>query len=475
MIDTHAHLDSEEYNQDRDEIINEAFNNGIENIIVPAINPKNFDNVIKLTENYDKIYCGIGIHPHDANSYNKEIEKVIYNLTENSKVVAIGEIGLDYYYNFATPEVQKIVFKHQLKIAKETKKPVIIHNRDSDNDLLEILKNEQNGNLTGVLHCFSGNTNFLRSALELGFYVSFTGNITFKKFDNIDTLIEAPLDRIMIETDSPYMTPAPFRGKRNKPSFVKLVAEKISEVKRINIEEVIKMTTHNAKKLFNLTIILISFLLMSINTIAQSNFEDDEKEYDPYKKFIGVGLVISTNTIVEYYEPRDPLSNVSYEGLFTIGGTAHYSPIDYIVITGTYLYSKNNKLIEKFEDIEKPNIHQQIELTSNFIVNPHGRINFFGMVGFSYLMNEYQKNRNETLVNNNPGINTGLGFYFNLPISGVGLVNFVAEWKLNFMLGVTKTNYDPRIDPKKPEFNRNVEFSSFFSMPRISIILFPNF
>ncbi len=474
MIDTHAHLDSKEFDEDRDNIINEAFNDGIEKIIVPSINTDNFNNVINLSNSYNQIYFGIGVHPHDANSFNSDVEKTIINLSDNPKNVAIGEIGLDYYYNFSTPDIQKKVFRRQLQIAKELNKPVIVHNRESDEDLLNILNQEQNGNLTGVLHCFSGDTNFLKSAIELGFYVSFTGNITFKKFENIQTIKEAPLDKIMLETDSPFMAPVPFRGKKNKPSLVKLVAQKISEIKQIQLDEVINMTSNNAKKLFKLSIFLLLFSIFS-NILYSQNFDyDEDEEYNPYKKFIGVGLIISTNTIVEYYQPRDPVSNVSYEGLFTLGGTVQYSPIDFIVLSGSYLYSKNNKLVEKFGDIIKPNIHQQIEFTSNFIVNPHGRINFFAMAGLSYLMNEYQRNQFETIVDNKLGINTGIGFYFNLPISKLGLLNIIAEWKLNFMLGDTKLNYDPRFDPRDSRFNRDTDINSFFSMPRISFVLFPN-
>ena len=481
MIDTHAHLDSEQFSQDIDQLISDLGNYDIENVIIPAINPDNFDSVINLANNNERIFCGIGVHPHDADSYTKEVRNRILNLSENGKVKAIGEIGLDYYYNFSTPEQQKKVFVEQLEIAKDLNLPAIIHNRDSDDDLIRILKEQQNGNLNGVLHCFSGDLEFMNKALDLGMNLSFTGNITFKKFDRQDVVFNVPNDRFFLETDSPFMTPVPHRGKRNEPKYLNYVALKIAEIKEIDIKEVINMTTRNAKNFFNLLVLIL--IMVAAPNISAQNFDGEEVDYSdileeqphPYRKPLGLGLVLATNTIVESYEPR-PM-NVSYEGLLSLGGTIHYSLFDYLIFSASYGYSKNNKIVEKYPDVLnlQPNIHQQIELTSNFIINPYGRINFFGMVGFSYLLNEYGDTQNPglTKTENSPGINTGLGFYINIPVNGAGLFNIVAEWKLNFMLITTKLNYDPRIEPGKPGSTDPVEVNTFFSMPRVSIVFFP--
>jgi TatD DNase family protein len=494
MIDTHSHLDADVYDKDRDEVIERSFSSGVEKIIVPAIEPDNFENVLNLALKYENIFCGIGIHPHSANQANAiEYQKII-KFCGNKKVVAVGEIGLDYFYNFSTPEVQKTVFRRQIQIAKEMNLPVIVHNRESDSDLISILKDEQDGTLNGVMHCFSGGKDFLKETLDLGFYISFTGNISFKKFNDIEMVQTVPNNRFMLETDSPYMTPVPNRGKRNEPLFVKLVAEKLAEIKSLTFDEVVKMTSDNAKKLFKLTL-LVFFLIVAgfaqnlnaqsvnkpkpvqdDNTIAEEE-EEEEDIYSPFHKHLGIGFILGTNTIVESYTPNP--KDQSYEGLVAYGGTVHYSAFNFLIVTGSYVYSKNNKLLEK-DPNAIPNVHQQIELTSNFIINPHSRINFFGMIGLSYLMNAYAKpdtiGATAFLTSDNRlGINSGLGFYINIPIKSAGTFTIVAEWKLNFSMGKTSLPYDPRKSIKDPLFSQHVELSSFFSIPRLSIVWFPEF
>jgi len=477
LIDTHAHIDSNDFDADRDEVIHRSFDSGVTDIIIPAIEPMKFENLIRLGDSYSKIKIGMGIHPHNA----KEIDSVTLNeiydeAKKNPKVLAIGEIGLDYYYDFAPVEVQKRGFRDQLEIAKELDLPVIIHNRDSDEDLLSILEEAQDGKLKGVLHCFSGNVEFLNKALALDLLVSFTGNVTFKKFDSIDMIKSVPLNKFMLETDSPYMTPVPFRGKRNEPKFVKLIAEKIAEIKSIDIKEVINMTTENAKRLFRIALFLT--VLMPIMVYAQYNESDDEY-YDDYEskkpayaKTLGFGPVLGTNTIVESFPKRENYnSSISYEGLLAYGGIAHYGLYDYFILSASYVYSKNTKLQEKFENLE-PNTHTQVELTANFIVNPNGVINLYGFVGPSYLINSYGSPSGGIEDRSNMGINTGLGFFFNFPISGAGLITLSAEWKLNFMLGSQSFDYDSRLPQGKQEGNP-VEISTFFSIPRINLIFYP--
>ncbi|MBX3043393.1 MAG: TatD family hydrolase [Candidatus Kapabacteria bacterium] len=476
MIDTHAHIDAEDFASDLPNVLDRAFASGLEYIIIPAIEPKRYDNLFKVADSDSRIYCGMGVHPHNAKEVDNHILKVVYDTAKsNDKVKAIGEIGLDYYYDFAPPDVQKKALREQLEIAKDLNLPVIIHNRDSDEDLIKIIQEAQDGNLKGVFHCFYGDVEFLKQVLDLNFNVSFTGNITFKKFDAQETILQVPDDRYMIETDSPYMTPVPYRGKRNEPSYVKYVAEKISEIKNIEIEEVIRMTTENAKKFFSILSLGCLILLGNINLNAQIDDEVYEDEGQYYNKLIGIGPVLGTNTIVESFTPRP--NNVSYEGIIAYGGTVHFGIFDYLIIGGTYLYSKNTKLQEDFDDLE-PNIHQQIELTANFIVNPYSRINLYGFVGPSFLLNRYGVPGNlggGSEDKNSLGLNTGLGFYFNLPINGAGVLTFSAEWKLNFMFQKQNFEYDSRERPESPRRNDPVEVSTFFSIPRMNILFYPSF
>ncbi len=477
MIDTHAHIDSVDFDNDRLEVLDRAFNGGVESIIIPAIEPRRFDSLFDVCRLSDKIYCGLGIHPHNAKEIDSSILNEIYDLAKNDKkVVAIGEIGLDYYYDFAPVDVQKKGFRDQLEIAKDLGLPVIVHNRDSDEDLLEIVSNAQDGNLRGVFHCFYGNEDMLAKVLDLNFNVSFTGNVTFKKFDALEAVNNVPMDRFMIETDSPYMTPVPYRGKRNEPSYVKYVAGKIAEIKNIEIDEVIKMTTQNAKKFFGILSFLLMFVFSSLSSYTQDGEIDDQyyDEEEPlqatYNKTFGIGPVFGSNTIVESFTPRP--NNISYEGLFAFGGIVHYSLTDYLILSGSYVYSKNTKLQEEFDNLE-PNTHRQIELSANFLVNPHGKINLYGFVGPSYLLNSYGNPSGGVEERNSLGINTGLGFFFNIPIQGAGLITISAEWKLDFMLSKQKFDYDSRL-PKGKQENNPVEVSTFFSIPRVNLIFYPD-
>jgi len=179
MIDTHAHIDAEEFDEDRNEVIERSFAEGLEAIIIPAIEPKRFDSTIAVAQMHEKIYVAMGIHPHNSSIVSEHDYKKIYDFSNREKVVAIGEIGLDYYYDFSPVYSQKKVFRRQLQMAKELDLPVIIHNRDSEDDLLQIFEDEQDGTLRGVLHCFYGSRDYLEKALDLGLYVSFTGNVTF--------------------------------------------------------------------------------------------------------------------------------------------------------------------------------------------------------------------------------------------------------------------------------------------------------
>jgi TatD DNase family protein len=205
-----------------------------------------------LSKRYDLLYCCLGVHPHDAKEMNDKIMCAIEQMIIEKKVCAIGEIGLDYHYNFSPKEKQKEVFREFLKLAKKFKLPVVIHNRESDSDMMNILESEMDSNLRGQLHCFSGDAVMAKRMLEYNFHISFTGSITFsKKSDEI--IRDIPLEKILLETDSPYMSPVPHRGKRNDPGRLIYVLKKICEIKGLTEYEVAEKTNLNAMELFNLT------------------------------------------------------------------------------------------------------------------------------------------------------------------------------------------------------------------------------
>jgi TatD DNase family protein len=478
MIDTHAHLDTEAFEDDRQEVINRAFDRGLKAIIIPAIEPKAFDNVIATAESHNNVFCSMGVHPHNASELTDEVMNIIEKNTGNPKVKAIGEIGLDYFYDFNPPDIQKIAFRKQLQLAKKLDLPVIIHNRESNDDMINILEEEEDGNLNAVLHCFSGDTIMLQKALDLDFHISFTGNITFKKTDLDEVVYNTPLDRLMLETDSPYMTPVPFRGKRNEPGKVSLVAQKIAEIKTINIEEVISMTTRTAIKFFNLSLIMLLFVLSSIAVFSQEYdeeyYEDDlteEEQYHPFYKSFGIAPILGINTIVETYYLKSTQPSISYEGIAAYGGALNFNIYDFLMIQGSYLYSKNTKRAEKFDDVG-PNIHQFIELSSIWIANPYSRINFYGAIGAGLIINKYNEGFEESETTDF-ALNTGIGFMVNLPVTDVGLFAATFEWRLNFITVRQKVPYIP--DGGSSDNLTFEDMRPFYSIPRITLIWYPEF
>ncbi len=261
MIDTHAHIDSKQYDHDREETIRRAFDNGVEKIINVGADMEGSIGSVELAENYENIYASIGLHPHVFNDVGEfPISKIfsdIYELVKNKKVVAIGEIGLDYFSHTGEAisddqkESQKKGFIDQIKIAKESNLPVIIHCRDAYDECFEIIKNYPDQKF--VFHCYGGSMEFTKKLLNRkNINFSFTGNITYAKLGSeiFDVVKSIPLERIMLETDCPYLAPVPYRGKRNEPAYVHLVSEKIAEIKEISAKKVEEITTENAKSFF---------------------------------------------------------------------------------------------------------------------------------------------------------------------------------------------------------------------------------
>lgn len=271
MIDTHCHLQTAQFDSDREAVIAQAEAAGVTSFIVPAIDRESFEATLTLANSYPNIHCALGIHPHSASEWSAEIgQKIVTEIRSNPNVVAVGEIGLDYYYDFAPRDVQIKAFREQIAIAQSLQKPIIIHTRDCIPETLDIVqecyKDTPKSYIFGQFHCFSGTPAEMKKAVELGFYVSYTGNITFKNSGLTDTVRETPLDAMMLETDSPYLAPVPHRGKRNSPALLPLVAEKVAEIKQLTSNEVMAATTTNAKKLFFPALAAVLFLLMCFST-----------------------------------------------------------------------------------------------------------------------------------------------------------------------------------------------------------------
>ncbi len=253
LIDSHVHLDDERYDGDRDILIKSLKDNGIELAINIGADLETSINSVELANKYEDIYAVIGVHPHSASEVTDQVIEKLRELSKNPKVLAIGEIGLDYYYDNSPRDLQRKWFKEQLKLAKELDLPVVIHSRDATQETFDMIKEAQDGSLRGVMHCYSSSWEMAEEYLKLGFYISLGGPVTFKNAKTPKEVAEKiPLDRLLVETDGPYLTPVPYRGKRNEPMFVKYVAEEIAKIKGLSLEEVIEATNKNTKELFGL-------------------------------------------------------------------------------------------------------------------------------------------------------------------------------------------------------------------------------
>lgn len=260
LVDSHCHIDGRQYNEDREQIIENARLAGVRAMLnIGTGSPKDdsFEQTDKLTKDYDFIYGSVGIHPHDAVEYDETVENRLINLIKNNpKIIAWGEIGLDFYYDHSPRDVQEKVFRRQINVARELNLPIIIHSRDADDETVEILNEEcsHENFCGGIMHCFGGTPEMAESLLNIGFMISFAGNVTFKKAENLrDSAKIVPLDKLLIETDCPYLTPVPFRGKRNEPSYVQHTAKFLADFYGIEPEVLANQTTENFKRFFNLT------------------------------------------------------------------------------------------------------------------------------------------------------------------------------------------------------------------------------
>ncbi len=252
LFDTHSHYNDEKFNNDREEVIKKTYEEGISKFVCAGYNVKSSEQAVEMADKYDFIYSICGISPNDLEDYNEENFKKIKDLAKSRKNVAIGEIGLDYYWNKENKDVQKQAFIEQINLANELDLPIVIHSRDAVQDTIDLLK-ENKVNKKGVFHCAQLNKYLIEEGLKLGFYISFAGPITFKNSKNAEEIVKiVPEDKILIETDSPYLSPEPVRGTRNDSRNVKYIAQKIAQIKGIPVEQVAKTTYQNAMRVFGI-------------------------------------------------------------------------------------------------------------------------------------------------------------------------------------------------------------------------------
>jgi len=254
FIDTHVHLNADQYDEDLKEVIDRALNSKVEKMVVIGFDRKTIKRAIELAEQYDFIYAVVGWHPVDAIDCTDEDLEWIEQLAAHEKVVGIGETGLDYHWDKSPRDIQQQVFRKQIQLAKRVKLPIIIHNREATEDVLTILREEDAQQVGGVMHCFGGSVETAQESIKMNFMISLGGPVTFKNAKKPkEVAAEIPLEHLMIETDAPYLAPHPYRGKRNEPSYVPLVAEEIARLKELPVETVAEATTENAKRFYKLS------------------------------------------------------------------------------------------------------------------------------------------------------------------------------------------------------------------------------
>ena len=258
-VDSHCHIDGESFDADRDEVVQRALDAGVGAMLnVGTGDPRSddFRRAVQAAERYDSVYASVGVHPHDAKLYDDSAEDHLVELAGSEKVIAWGEIGLDYHYEHSPRDTQREIFRRQIRKAKQLELPIIVHSREANEDSVDILRSEYGASNTtrvGVMHCFGGTPEMARELMDVGFLISFAGNVTFKKAEELrDAAKVVPLDRLLVETDCPFLTPVPFRGKRNEPSYVVHTARFLAGLYDVPVEELARRTTENFLDLFKI-------------------------------------------------------------------------------------------------------------------------------------------------------------------------------------------------------------------------------
>lgn len=253
LFDTHSHLYARQFSKDREKMIERAFEAGVNRIVVVGIDEETIPLAIELAEKYESIYATVGWHPKEAIHYKEYHLDYLREMSKHEKVVAIGEMGLDYYWDTSPKDVQDKVFREQIRLAKEVNLPIIIHNREATDDVIHILQEEDAAEVGGIIHCYSSSIANLAPFLEMNFYISLAGPVTFKNVKELKEVAKhIPLDRLLIETDAPYLAPHPYRGKRNEPAYVTKVAEEIASLREMDYEEICRITTENALRVYRI-------------------------------------------------------------------------------------------------------------------------------------------------------------------------------------------------------------------------------
>lgn len=251
LFDTHCHLNDEQFQEDLDEVFHRATAAGVTRIVVPGVDVPSSERAIRLAEKFEPVYAAVGIHPESLKDLSDSVFDQIRDLARHEKVVAIGEIGLDYHWDVAPRETQREVFARQIDLAADTSLPIIIHNREATEDTVQMVMAAPD-HVVGIMHCFTGSVETAQQCIEKGFFISFGGPVTFKNAVNVQhTAVEIPDEWLLVETDSPYLSPHPLRGKRNEPARVKLVAEKLAELRGQSLDEIASITMANALRLFH--------------------------------------------------------------------------------------------------------------------------------------------------------------------------------------------------------------------------------
>jgi len=255
MIDSHAHYDNEKYDPDRDEVIRSCFTSGVTHIVNPGCDLSSSKAAILLAETYPHLYAAVGFHPHDASSFAAGDMERLEALCAHPKVVAVGEIGLDYHYDFSPRDMQKDVLRQHIALARRVHKPVILHDRESHRDVMDLVRSEGVAETGGVFHCWSGSPEMAMEAVSLGLYIGIGGSVTFRNAKKLlEVAAQVPDDRLLIETDSPYMTPEPYRGRRNWSALLVHVLERLAEIRGSTVPELDRLTTENACRLFRIPV-----------------------------------------------------------------------------------------------------------------------------------------------------------------------------------------------------------------------------